>query len=223
MAYDAVVFDNDGVLTTPTSYEALTRAMTLAFERHGIDDPVQDDLETLISPTIDELEAVTDRYGLETESLWAARERAAIEVQREELLDGNKTLYDDVTTLETVDVPMAIVSNNQHETIENIVAHFELEAFDPYYGREPTVDGIRRKKPTPYYLERAIDDLACSNPLYVGDSWVDVAVAEALEIDSAFIRRSHRENYAFTDFGYDGEPTHEITSLEALTELEPPS
>ncbi|MFC7231068.1 HAD family hydrolase [Saliphagus sp. GCM10025308] len=223
MAYDAVVFDNDGVLTTPTSYEALTRAMTIAFKRHGIDDPAQDDLETLISPTIDELEAVTDRYDLEPESLWAARERAAIEVQHEELLNGNKTLYDDVSTLETLDAPMAIVSNNQHETIENIVDHFELKAFDPYYGREPTVDGIRRKKPTPYYLERAIDDLACANPLYVGDSWVDVAVAEALEIDSAFIRRSHREDYAFTEFGYDGEPTHEITSLKALSGLEPSS
>ncbi|MFP8956722.1 HAD family hydrolase [Natrialbaceae archaeon A-CW3] len=220
MKYDAVVFDNDGVLTTPTSYEALRRAMTQAFDRQGVTDPADDDLDTLISPTVDELEAITDRYDLEPTALWNARERAAIDVQYEEIRAGRKTLYDDVSALNDLSRPMGIVSNNQHETIENIVDHFELEAFDPYYGREPTVKGIERKKPTPYYLEQAIDEMGCSNPLYVGDSWVDVAVSEALEIDSAFIRRSHRDDYSFAEFDYHGDPTHEITSLRELSELQ---
>ena len=223
MRYDAVVFDNDGVLTTPTSGDALRRAMRLAFEDHGVHSPAGEDVETLLSPTVDELETVADRYDLAPSRLWESRERAAIDVQREEIRAGRKTLYDDVSAVRDLAVPTAIVSNNQHETIETIVDHFGLEGFDPYLGREPTVRGIERKKPTPYYLQQAIDELGCVNPLYVGDSWVDVAVSEALEIDSAFIRRPHREHYALGEFGYDADPTHEITSLERLVDIEPPA
>ncbi len=64
-------------------------------------------------------------------------------------------------------MPQAIVSNNQHETIRNILEHLALDGFEVWYGREPTIQGIQRKKPNAYYLESAIDELGVSNPLYV--------------------------------------------------------
>ncbi|MFC4245508.1 HAD family hydrolase [Natribaculum luteum] len=214
MQYDAVVFDNDGVLTTPTSREALIRAMHDAYEAVGVDSPTDEHVETLIRPDVPSLRELAARYGVTADELWTARERAAIEVQAEEIRAGRKTLYDDVDALEFLEPPRAIVSNNQHETIETIVDHFGLDGFDPWYGREPTVRGIERKKPTPYYLERAISEMDATNPLYVGDSWVDVAAADACGVDSAFVWRSHRENYEL-----DVEPTHEIDSLEGLVDL----
>ncbi|MCU4754205.1 HAD-IA family hydrolase [Halobacteria archaeon AArc-curdl1] len=219
MKYDAVIFDNDGVLTTLTDHEKLRRASAYAFKTQGVEEPTRADLETLFSPTVEEIHGIATRYDIDADSLWAARERAAIEEQRDAIVAGEKTLYEDVTTLTDLEVPRAIVSNNQHETIETIVDYFDLEGFDPYYGREPTIAGIERKKPTPYYLENAIDDMGCSNPLYVGDSWVDVAVSETIGIDSVFLRRSHREAYQFSQYGFDGEPTYEIAGLDGLPSI----
>ncbi|WP_255167808.1 HAD family hydrolase [Natrononativus amylolyticus] len=217
MRYDAVVFDNDGVLTTPTRHEALRRAMRAAYDEVGVSTPTDDHIETLMRPDVSSLRGLANEHGVDVETLWAARERAAIDAQLTELREGRKTLYDDVSTLESLSRPRAIVSNNQHETIENIVDHFDLEGFDPWYGREPTLEGIERKKPAPHYLERTIDEMGATEPLYVGDSWVDVAVADALGIDSAFIRRDHRDGY---DLGrYDVEPDYEIETLGELGEL----
>jgi HAD superfamily hydrolase (TIGR01549 family) len=212
--YDAVVFDNDGVLTTPTDRTALIDAMYEAFGTVGVADPPTDHVDTLLSPDVPSLRRVADAHGVAPDDLWTAREEAAIATQLAELRAGRKRCYDDVTTLESLSVPTAIVSNNQHETIGNILEHLELEGFDVWYGREPTLDGIDRKKPTPYYLERALADLGATNPLFVGDSRVDVAAADAAGIDAAFLRRDHRSDYELPT-----EPTHEIGSLESLAEL----
>ena len=217
MRYDAVVFDNDGVLTTPTRHEALREAMTRAFDSVGVGDPSVEDLDTLINPTVDGLREVAAKYDVDPDEFWKKRERAAIDVQYEEIREGRKVLYEDVPSLDALSVPRSIVSNNQQETIQNVVDHFELDGFDPCYGREPTVKGIERKKPTPYYLRRALDELGAENPLYVGDSRVDVVAADALGVDSAFIWREHRRGYEL-----DVEPTIEIDSLEALLEIAKP-
>ncbi|WP_049928508.1 HAD family hydrolase [Halopiger goleimassiliensis] len=212
--YDAVLFDNDGVLTTPTDGNVLREAMRRAFERVGVSDPPDDHLETLRSPTVSSLRGVASEHDVDPERLWRARERAAIDAQRAELEAGRKRPYEDVATLDSLETATGIVSNNQHETIANVLEHLELHGFDCWYGREPTLAGIERKKPRPYYLERAIDDLEASNPLFVGDSRVDVQAADALGIDAAFLRRDHRSDYRLST-----EPTYEIDSLEALPDL----
>ncbi|PCR90010.1 HAD family hydrolase [Natrinema ejinorense] len=213
-AYDAVIFDNDGVLTTPTERDVLIDAMHDAFETVGVTDPAADHVDTLLSPDLPSLRRLAADHGVEPDELWTAREEAAIAAQLAELRRGEKRHYDDVTTLESLSVPTGIVSNNQHETIGNILEHCDLAGFDVWYGREPTLEGIERKKPTPYYLERACTDLGAENPLYVGDSRVDVAAADAAGIDAAFIRREHRTGYELSR-----EPAHELESLAAVCDL----
>ncbi|MFC3958711.1 HAD family hydrolase [Halovivax cerinus] len=214
MGYDAFVFDNDGVLTTPTERAVLERAMETAFATVGVAAPPPEHVETLIGPTVEGLRSIARTHDVDPADLWTARERAAIDAQLEAIRAGEKRLYDDVAAVTDLDVPRAIVSNNQHETIGNIVEHFELDGFDPWIGREPTLDGIRRKKPRPYYLERAVDALDATNPLYVGDSHSDVTAASAAGIDAAFVRRDHRTGYEL-----ETEPTHELPSLDRLAEL----
>ncbi|RQG96667.1 HAD family hydrolase [Natrarchaeobius chitinivorans] len=214
--YDAVIFDNDGVLTTPTDRDVLLKAIGEAFANVGVTEPPADHVRTLVSPDPDSVRHIADYHGVDPEGLWHARERAAIEAQLAELEAGRKGVYDDVSSLEALSVPTAIVSNNQHETIRNILERCDLEGFEVWYGREPSIEGIERKKPTPHYLERAIDDLGATNPLYVGDSRVDVLAADAAGVHSAFIRRKHRVGY---DLPADPEPHYEIDSLEGLPEL----
>ena len=213
-AYDAVLFDNDGVLTTPTDRTVLFDAMREAFRAVGVSEPTDDHVRTLVRPTVSSLRQIATGHGLEPERLWRERERAAIDAQLEQLRSGQKRPYPDASALEAIETPTGIVSNNQHETIENILEYTDVGAFDVWYGREPTLQGIERKKPQPYYLERAIDELDASNPLYVGDSQVDVEAANAVGIDAAFVRRDHRLDYALSS-----DPTYEIESLEAVPEL----
>ncbi len=47
--YDAVIFDNDGVLTTPTEYDVLVQAMQTALENVSEREPTDEHLEELIS------------------------------------------------------------------------------------------------------------------------------------------------------------------------------
>ncbi|MFP8952559.1 HAD family hydrolase [Natrialbaceae archaeon A-arb3/5] len=215
-SYDAVVFDNDGVLTTPTDRTVLLEAITAAFERVGVTDPADEHVETLLGPTVSSLRRIATEHAVEPAALWNARERAAIEAQLGELRAERKRPYEDVTVLDALDVPTGIVSNNQHETIGNILDHCELGEFETWYGREPTIGGIERKKPKPHYLELAIDDLGAANPLYVGDSRVDVVAADAAGIDSAFLRRESRLG---TPAPTDPEPAYEIDSLRELSTI----
>lgn len=217
MNYDAIIFDNDGVLTTPTRRDVLTDAIAKTFEEFGIVNPDPDHLETLISLDVATLEGICAKYGLDPETFWSARDRRMTRAHQREIQNGQKALYDDVELLSDIELPMGIVSNNQHTTIEFLVDHFELgELFPTAYGRELTIRGLERKKPDPYYLDRAIEDIGTERPLYVGDSRSDIEVARRKGIDSMFIRRPHRDGYAI-----DPEPTDEIDSLEQLVQLLP--
>ncbi|MFC6717342.1 HAD family hydrolase [Natrialbaceae archaeon GCM10025810] len=225
MRYDAVVFDNDGVLTTPTDRDVLAEAIRSALESVGADSPAEGDVRTLFGPTVTCLREIADAHGVDPESLWRARERAAIDAQREELRTGRKRSYDDVDALEalseSVPIGLGIVSNNQHETIRNVLEHADLPVeFEVWYGREPTLAGIERKKPSPHYLERAIEDLGAQEPLFVGDNVVDVRAADAAGVDSAYLRRADEGAADPTDpADLEIDPTHVIGSLRSIPEL----
>lgn len=215
MNYDAVIFDSDGVLTTPTRREALHDAIEDALREFGVASPDPQHVREMVAIDHTTLLEYCGEYGIDAETFWPHRDRTVTEAHQREITDGHKTLYDDVDLLSELDCPMGIVSNNQHTTIEYVVEFFELEAlFETYYGRDLTIEGLQRRKPDPHYLEKAIADLGCERPIYVGDSWSDVAAAHRLDIDSVFIRRPHREDYEV-----DPEPTYEVESFEGLIEV----
>ena len=214
MTYEAVVFDNDGVLTVPTERTVYRAGVRAAFEEFGAD-PAAEAIDGLFRGSLTGVRRVCEAHDVDHEAFWPRHEVHVSDAQREALEAGAKTLYEDFEALRTLDVPLAVVSNNQHATIEHIVEVFELDdLFEVAYGREPTVEGIRRKKPSPYYLERALSDLGVDSALYVGDSNVDVLAADRAGIDSAFVRRPHRADYPLT-----ADPTHELDSLHDLPAL----
>lgn len=211
--YDAVVFDNDGVLIERTDRERLVETFHESFEEFGV--TVED---TFVRRCVHEdrvpTEEVRDRYGVDPEAWWQYREERATAIQRADIQAGRKALYSDVDALRDLTHTLGLVSNNQHETIEFILEHHGLEDhFETYYGRDPTVEGANRKKPNPHYIERALDDLGTDTALYVGDSEKDVVAAERAGIDSAFLRRDHR-----TDLTLSAEPTYEFPGLRSLVD-----
>lgn len=209
--YEAVLFDNDGIIVEPTDRAVLREAISETYAEFDVD-PTSEEIEELMGVTLDTLEGIAADHGLDPSEFWHRRDMNASEAQCELIRDGGKPLYEDVPTLSELSVDLGVVSNNQHRTIERILEFYDLEGlFETHYGREPTLEGIDRKKPSAYYLERALTDLETRNALYVGDSGVDVFAAAEAGIDCAFVRRPHRDGYELP-----AAPAYEIESLEDL-------
>lgn len=228
MTYDSVIFDSDGVLVEPTNPDVHRNAVRRTFVEFGITDIGDETVERLVEITGDHrdqlsaanVEAVCTDLGIDPEDYWRRRERMAAEAQFEEIDEGRKRAYPDIGVLEelnsgSLDLPLGVISNNQHKTVLYALDAFDISPHvDAVYGREPSLLGIERRKPNPFYAERIIQDLAVDEPLVVGDSVVDVQMANRLGLDSAFVHRNHREGYQLTE-----SPDYEVESLEALTEI----
>jgi HAD superfamily hydrolase (TIGR01549 family) len=215
MQYDAILFDHDGVITTPPPINLLQTAARDAFVEAGVESPPDRHVEGLaIGVTVDWYEDVCADHGLDPDEFWIVRDRVASAAQQTAVRNGEKTLYDDVTALADLDHDFGIVSTNQHETIEFVLEYFDIaHHFETYYGREPTVESLRRKKPDPHYVDRALADLDADTALFVGDSESDVEAAANAGIDSVYLHRPHRDGApTFT-------PTYEIDSLSDLPDV----
>jgi phosphoglycolate phosphatase-like HAD superfamily hydrolase len=214
--YDAVVFDNDGVLTDLGDYGAIEAATSRVFRSFGVDpDPLV--VATLDRRSRADVEEYCLSVGVAPEVFWTRREAAAARAQLEALRDGRKALYEDVTALDALDVPLAVASNSQDRTVGYVVEQFGLrDLFADYRGRAPTLTGLDRRKPDPYLLEGALDALSvpADRALYVGDSNCDVVAAHDLGMDAAFVRRPHRERYELAR-----EPDYELGTLYDLHDI----
>lgn len=210
MRYDTVLLDNDGVIIEPPDHDAILAAIRTTFKEFGVENPPDSHVEQLLGVTESDLLSICQTHDLDPEEFWYRRDMNAAGIQRRSLNAGHRKPYADLYDLLKIDCNFGVVSNNQHITIEYITETFDLD-FATHYGREPTVEGVRRKKPNPYYLKQAIDELDAETPLYVGDSNNDLGAAEALGIDSVFVRRDHRKEY---ELNY--EPTYEVTDLNEL-------
>jgi len=197
--YDAVLFDQDGVLVEPPATEIQAEATRAAFRAVGVDDPDENHVDAVVNGiTVDELHDVCRTYDLDPERFWTAREDHDERSQFERFEAGARTTYDDVEAIETLDVPRGIVSNNHDSTVAFVQSYFDLDSpFSVAVGREKTVESLRLKKPNPHYLERALDALADGDAidpndvLYVGDSESDVLAAHRAGMDSVLLRRAH--------------------------------
>lgn len=209
--YDAVIFDNDGVLVEPTEQDVIVDAVVDAFRAFGVEIDRSVARQT-VNDSIVPTETARD-YELDPEALWHYRELTVALAQQTHVRDGGKRVYDDVAALERLTMPLGVVSNNQHSTIEFLLAHHGLDYFETAYGRRPTLAGAAKRKPEPHYIDRALNDLDASDALYVGDSETDVLAAHNAGLDSVFLRREHSAETTLS-----AEPTTEIQNLQMLVE-----
>jgi len=211
--YDAVVFDKDGVLVGRTAFGTLREAAWDAFVSLGVDDPDLahvDDIAVGVDPAT--LTDICERYGMDPDEFWGVRDEIATAAQVEAAQKGQKTPYEDIDALRYLDASLGVVSSNQQATVDAVLDHFGLAGqFEVIYGREPSIASLSRKKPSPYYLERALEDIDAETAVFVGDNESDVRAADNAGIDSAFIRRPHRRHVELSC-----QPTYEIDDLHDL-------
>ena len=214
--YDAVVFDKDGVLVGRTPFDTLREAAWDAFVSVGVDDPDLahvDDIAVGVNPAT--LAEICERYAMDPTEFWRVRDETAAVAQIEAARKGQKRPYDDIDALRYLDASLAVVSSNQQATVDAVLNHFGLmERFEAAYGREPSIASLSRKKPSPYYLERALEDLDAETAVFVGDNESDIRAADNAGIDSAFVRRPHRRQTELSC-----QPTYEIDDLHDLVSI----
>ncbi|MFB6131077.1 MAG: HAD family hydrolase [Salinigranum sp.] len=214
MSYEAVIFDNDGVLTEPTPIEVFREAVREAFAEFDVE-PTTEAVDCIVHGKPTRVRRICELHGVDHDEFWARHEARSAAAQRAVLEAGAKPLYDDVEALFDLRVPLGVVSNNQHATVEHVVdVHGLGDLFSVAYGREPSVEGLRRIKPSPHYLRRALAALDVEDALYVGDSNADLLAASRAGVDSAYVRRPHRTGYELA-----AEPTHVLDSLRDLPAL----
>lgn len=209
--YEALIFDCDGVLVEPTDTDVLVDAVVDAFDTFGVDVDRSVARRTVVEDVVP-VEMARD-HAIDPEAFWHARELRASLAQQMHVRAGGKAVYDDVTELAAVDLPTAIVSNNQHATIEFLCAYHDLPDFDTAIGRRPTLAGAAKRKPAPDNIQRAMSHLGVQDALYVGDSQKDVVAAQRAGIDAAFLRRPH-----VRDVPLSVESTYELPDLTALVD-----
>lgn len=218
--YDAVCFDNDGILVDPPLWDSKDRAIRAAFDDVGVAEPERRHVEAMArGVTTDHLRTVCGHYGIDPEAFWSARERRDEDAQMADFRDDRREPYDDVDAIgEVTDGhAVAVVSNNHTSTVAFVLECFDLERYvDAAAGRPMTVESLDLKKPNPHYIERTLEDLGVTADaaLYVGDSEKDVVAADRAGTDSAFVRRPHREGLKLSV-----EPTYEVETLEAVATL----
>ena len=214
--YDGLLCDHDGVLVTLTEWSRLREAAHGALLEVGVSDPSPGDADAItVDVSLEELKRVARCHDVTPEDVWKSREDRFQGLMNEATRAGDKRPYDDVSALHAVEQPTGIVSNNQRRVVEFILNQYGLtDLFGTVRARDPSVESLDRKKPSPTYLERAMADLDCSNPLYVGDSESDVVAADRADLDVAFIRRSHN-----ADTSLDARPTYTVDGLDEVVDL----
>jgi HAD superfamily hydrolase (TIGR01549 family) len=209
--YESIVFDCDGVLVEPTDTGVLVDAVVDAFDAFGAD---IDRSVARQSVTDDVVPVEMARaHGIAPEAFWHYRELTASLAQQTHIRNGGKPVYDDVAALDSIECPLGLVSNNQHATIEFLLAYHDLPTFETARGRRPTLAGAAARKPEPDYVEAALAELDAEDALYVGDSEKDVVAAQRAGIDAAYLRRDHVADVTLT-----AEPTFEVPDLERLVQ-----
>jgi len=214
VTYDAVVFDMDGVLLTGyhTPREVYREAVRETLVSMGHDGEIP---EAIVDPEdVAAFRRACERLGVDPKAVWAGRERGADERETDLIVDGERTLFDDVDALADLAVPLAIVSNNRHRTVEFVVEHFGLPAATAC-GRDPTIEGYERRKPDPHYLTDVVEGLgvAPERVLFVGDRRSDVQTAHNAGTAAALLARGGDPPPG------EPAPAHHISTLRALPEL----
>jgi len=150
MTYDAVVFDNDGVLVGRTRYDVLEEATRETFATFDVTDPDPDHVEDMtIGATPTSVEEVCATYEIDSREFWRTRDRTLSRAQQEEARAGRKTPYDDLDELTALEVPMGVVSSNQQATVDFVLEHFDVDhLFEAAYGRTPTIRSLVRRIPS---------------------------------------------------------------------------
>ena len=221
MQYDAVLFDFDGVVVETPSSDRMYDALGRTYEELDCSGPAAETLQELMRGDFESIADRCRRLEIDTDAFCTQAARELVRAQLAEVERGLRSMYDDVSAVRSIELPLGIVSDNHPTVVSRLLQRFRLRSlFEAVYGCPLTPEGLRRRKPDPTNIERAMDSLEADSALYVGDRAVDVRAADNAGIDSALVRRSDEASDATDDsVEVELEPTYRVDSLTQLPAL----
>lgn len=211
MTYDAVIFDFDGTLVEGPQENRLREAVCRACRGAGIETGVDDVARALRTGDIQAIAERCRTAGVSVECLRTRMAVAVVRAQIRAIKTGIRSVYDGVTTVESMNTPTGIVSDNHPAVVAFLLDWFDIaDQFDVVRGCRFTRDGLDRRKPSAGNLTAATTALGTASALYVGDSQVDIEAAENAGLDSAVIDRDGTQPDSAT-------PTYTLSSLSELS------
>lgn len=214
--FEAVLFDMDGVLLQgpATPAEVYQYATNDAIDALGLD-ASRDEHAPLWKYHYDEQMAGCCRgLGVDPATFWETREQFASERENRRISEGARAPFPDTEALADLPVPLGIVSNNRDSTVTFAAQELFGDQFEVAIGRDPTLEGFRRRKPDSHYLDSALATLDVDSALYIGDRTSDVDAARAAGIAGGFLRRGHNSK-----MGFDEPPAVDVDGLDELPSL----
>jgi phosphoglycolate phosphatase len=209
--YDLILFDLDGTLvhSLPDIAVALNHALTI----HGFPTHSASDIGQMVGDGVNELmvRAMPSGNEASVESML----RTYRNYYDQHLTDHTRPYAKVVETLAAFGPrPMAIATNKPGPQARAVVSELELA---PHFFSVVGQGDLERRKPDPLIVEalREQAQVAAKRTLFVGDSRVDAATAEAAGVDFCLVSYG----YETTEMRQRLRSTHRIDRFEELLGL----
>ena len=215
MSYEAVIFDFDGVLIDSgfDGFQWAVDARQEYIEQADIDVDKSKIRHGVYVPEDKKLSDIVNGSSISWKQFKKMEDYAA-ERKLELASTGELQLFDDVRpVLETLDLPIAIVSNSYREYLEAIFKEMSIGEYVMFYNA-PSIENIQsfteRMKPEPVMINEALDTLGTRKAVMIGDQIEDVMGANRAGIDSIYIDRNG---------GVEEKADHSVESLKEALEI----
>ncbi len=197
--YEAVIFDLDGTLLD--TLEDLKDSVNYVMRQYRFPEHTLEDIRKAVGNGIRKLIERSVPEGTKPDILDAAFADFKVHYKAN---CKNKTkpyagIGEVLEKLKKEDYKLAVVSNKNHEAVQEIIPYYFGELFDIAVG---AMEGME-KKPSPDTTRFALKQLGVSEEraLYIGDSQVDVATAKNAKLDGIFVTWGFRSKDELVEAG----------------------
>lgn len=213
--YEAVIFDQDGVLLDSglNNFLWVDQTRKNAAEKKGYNFTTQDSLKIVHSTSQKEINNFLD----EKEMTWSELqyiERKVAEKKVEMVKQGYIRLFPDTHRfLTSLNVPTGLATNASSISTDFVLDFFGLRHyFNSIHNIELERDKwFKRKKPNAVLLQEVMQDIGAENVLMVGDTSSDVGAAQAAEADSVLVE-SYKKSPELN-------PTYRVKNISEVSRL----
>ncbi|MBQ3527721.1 MAG: HAD family hydrolase [Clostridia bacterium] len=211
MKYDSVIFDLDGTLLD--TLEDLCDSMNYALSAHNMKTRTLSEIRVFVGNGMLNLARKAVPEGTDEEALNSVL--TAFKAHYADHSQDKTRPYDGITELLSAlkerGIPTAVVSNKADYAVKLLMPKYFGDLIGVSLGE---LEGVPRK-PHPDTVRMAIEKMGAHNPVYIGDSEVDVLTAKNAGIDGIFVTWGFRSNKELTEAGADeGSIVNSVFELE---------